>query len=125
MRNSFLLILSFIIITSSGASVLPIVIDTKEALTVEQFTCLNKLGYFNFVAHLYYPEGYVDQVGVQNLVNANKAGVFTHAYITPCTSGICKNNITKSEDQVQEVMNALYPNMLQHNFLYVEVDSKN
>uniref|UniRef100_A0A914DZ89 C-type lectin domain-containing protein n=1 Tax=Acrobeloides nanus TaxID=290746 RepID=A0A914DZ89_9BILA len=60
-------------------------------------------------SQIYSSEGEFEEIGVQNILNATYAGLYSDTYITPCrnVNNTCKNGLTSGRDQAIEILNRL------------------
>ncbi|CAJ0577101.1 unnamed protein product, partial [Mesorhabditis spiculigera] len=78
--------------------------DGIQAVTVSGFECLKKNGYEFLIARVGRSNQLIDEVGIQNIINARKAGwTDVDGYIYPCTSSSCSSGAV----QVEKVINEL------------------
>uniref|UniRef100_A0AC34RMA7 Lysozyme n=1 Tax=Panagrolaimus sp. JU765 TaxID=591449 RepID=A0AC34RMA7_9BILA len=78
--------------------------DSIQTISESGFKCLKSNGHSFFIARVYKSDGTLDEVGVQNLINARETGwEFYDAYMFPCLRKDCPS----AADQVETVISRL------------------
>uniref|UniRef100_A0A914CJ78 Uncharacterized protein n=1 Tax=Acrobeloides nanus TaxID=290746 RepID=A0A914CJ78_9BILA len=90
-------------------------------LSVEQFKCL-KYQYEVFIPRVYTSDGEFDEIGWQNMLNAQSVVVIVDALIVPCVNEkqSCKNGLISGADQANAVLNRIVKESATH-FFYIEI----
>jgi hypothetical protein len=95
----FAFVLASCLVSSTLAAM---AIDTTGSVTSTQWGCLATSGLEMVLGRVYTPDGTIDEVGIQNIIQAfNGANLEGYdAVFVPCASN-CKNNLTSGADQVE------------------------
>uniref|UniRef100_A0AC35GL28 Uncharacterized protein n=1 Tax=Panagrolaimus sp. PS1159 TaxID=55785 RepID=A0AC35GL28_9BILA len=96
-------------------------IDTIHPITEKNFTCLAEEGNFTFfIGRIYRSLGEIDEDGIQNIINARKAGWnFVDAYIIPCLKDECPT----AKEQIELALNATIAKGAQIGILWISIPS--
>jgi len=119
MKSIFAFVLASCLVSSTLAAM---AIDTTGSVTNTQWGCLATSGLEMVLGRVYTPDGTIDEVGIQNIIQAfNGASLEGYdAVFVPCVSN-CKNNLTSGADQVAAAIARLNQEF-QDVFIWVQID---
>ncbi|CAI5442497.1 unnamed protein product [Caenorhabditis angaria] len=82
-------------------------LDFIQAVDIDTFTCLHQIGISFVIPRVYTNLGYVDQVGINNIINAHAGGIrYIDAYLFPCVISGCPSTETQVGSVIDKISQA-------------------